>query len=111
MVMSLSALSLVQVLLSGMESRTMTHGLRSIHDAILVGAGTVRQDNPRYYQYCSHSAARKEKLGVYEFINVILHDSLRKLKPQRYLVTLEPLFPTCIHMFVLILYPLSATAS
>ncbi|CAM9228488.1 unnamed protein product [Pylaiella littoralis] len=36
-----------QVCLSGPESRTMTHGLRSIHDAILVGAGTVRQDNPR----------------------------------------------------------------
>ncbi|CAM9947983.1 unnamed protein product, partial [Hapterophycus canaliculatus] len=37
-----------QVFLSGSESRTMTHGLRSIHDAILVGAGTVRQDNPRF---------------------------------------------------------------
>eukprot|EP00903_Cladosiphon_okamuranus_P006781 g6609.t1 len=36
-----------QVFLSGSESQTMTHGLRSIHDAILVGAGTVRQDNPR----------------------------------------------------------------
>lgn len=37
-----------QVLLSGAESRAMTHGLRSVHDAILVGAGTIRQDNPRY---------------------------------------------------------------
>lgn len=36
-----------QVILSGTESRAMTHGLRSIHDAILVGAGTVRQDDPR----------------------------------------------------------------
>eukprot|EP00904_Undaria_pinnatifida_P009238 jgi/Undpi1/5444/HiC_scaffold_2.g00723.m1 len=44
---SISAADKSQVFLSGPESRTMTHGLRSIHDAILVGAGTVRQDNPR----------------------------------------------------------------
>ncbi|CAN0009776.1 unnamed protein product [Ectocarpus sp. 8 AP-2014] len=44
---SIAAADKSQVFLSGSESRTMTHGLRSIHDGILVGAGTVRQDNPR----------------------------------------------------------------
>lgn len=32
--------------LSGPESKTMTHYLRSHHDAILVGAGTFVADNP-----------------------------------------------------------------
>ncbi|KAJ1491721.1 dihydrofolate reductase-like domain-containing protein [Baffinella frigidus] len=34
------------VLLSGKESMHMTHTLRAAHDAILVGVGTVRNDDP-----------------------------------------------------------------
>lgn len=33
--------------ISGPESLTITHTLRATHDAIMVGAGTVCQDNPR----------------------------------------------------------------
>jgi 3,4-dihydroxy 2-butanone 4-phosphate synthase/GTP cyclohydrolase II len=33
--------------LSGPETLTLTHRLRSMHDAILVGVGTVASDNPR----------------------------------------------------------------
>jgi GTP cyclohydrolase II len=33
--------------LSGSQSMAMTHGLRALHDAILVGIGTVLADNPR----------------------------------------------------------------
>ncbi|MEE9248596.1 MAG: GTP cyclohydrolase II [Dehalococcoidia bacterium] len=32
--------------LSGPESRAMTHGIRAVHDTILVGIGTVITDNP-----------------------------------------------------------------
>lgn len=33
--------------LSGQESMIMTHTLRTLHDGILVGAGTVKNDNPQ----------------------------------------------------------------
>jgi riboflavin-specific deaminase-like protein len=33
--------------LSGSESNRLTHELRAVHDAILVGVGTVLSDNPR----------------------------------------------------------------
>lgn len=36
----------VQTALSGLESKAMTHYLRSKHDAILVGVGTAVADNP-----------------------------------------------------------------
>ncbi|KAI9189297.1 hypothetical protein H9P43_000728 [Blastocladiella emersonii ATCC 22665] len=35
------------IAISGGESFAMTHYIRHIHDAILVGVGTVRNDNPR----------------------------------------------------------------
>src|ERR1700760_2352675 len=35
-----------QTALSGPESKAMTHYLRSRHDAILIGEGTMRADNP-----------------------------------------------------------------
>ncbi|ORX95542.1 5-amino-6-uracil reductase-like protein [Clohesyomyces aquaticus] len=44
-----SSLSLspgVQTALSGPESKSMTHYLRSCHDAILIGVGTALADNP-----------------------------------------------------------------
>ena len=37
----------VSTALSGLEAKSMTHYLRLNHDAILVGAGTARADNPR----------------------------------------------------------------
>ncbi|KAJ8107794.1 hypothetical protein OPT61_g8617 [Boeremia exigua] len=36
----------VQTVLSGLESKSMTHYLRSKHDAILIGVGTAEADNP-----------------------------------------------------------------
>lgn len=42
----LSAAPGTQTLLSGPESKTMTHFLRSQHDAIIVGAGTALTDDP-----------------------------------------------------------------
>ena len=36
----------VQTVLSGPESKAMTHYLRSKHDAILIGVGTAEADNP-----------------------------------------------------------------
>lgn len=36
-----------QLILSGHESMQMTHSLRSIHDAILVGIGTALNDDPQ----------------------------------------------------------------
>jgi 2,5-diamino-6-(ribosylamino)-4(3H)-pyrimidinone 5'-phosphate reductase len=35
-----------QLILSGDESMAMTHRLRKAHDAVLVGVGTVLNDNP-----------------------------------------------------------------
>lgn len=37
----------VPTAISGAESLVVTHRMRSAHDAILVGAGTVRSDDPR----------------------------------------------------------------
>jgi hypothetical protein len=36
-----------QLILSGKESMVMTHWMRTIHDAILVGIGTARNDDPQ----------------------------------------------------------------
>ncbi|RUS18171.1 bacterial bifunctional deaminase-reductase [Endogone sp. FLAS-F59071] len=36
-----------QIILSGQESMIMTHRLRTVHDAIMVGIGTVLNDDPR----------------------------------------------------------------
>ncbi|MFW5796535.1 MAG: RibD family protein [Alkalispirochaeta sp.] len=44
---SLSATGGVKTKLSGPDSFVLTHALRSVHDAILVGIGTVRADDPR----------------------------------------------------------------
>lgn len=43
---SIAAVRGVPTLLSGPASMKMTHTLRTLHDAILVGIGTVLADNP-----------------------------------------------------------------
>ena len=44
------------LLLSGQESMVMTHALRALHDGILVGIGTVLNDNPSLtIRYVGHS--------------------------------------------------------
>lgn len=43
---SIAAVRGVPTLLSGRASLQMTHTLRTLHDAILVGVGTVVADNP-----------------------------------------------------------------
>ncbi|KAF9892391.1 hypothetical protein FE257_002168 [Aspergillus nanangensis] len=44
----ISLLPGMQTVLSGPEAKLMTHYLRSRHDAILIGVGTVLADNPGY---------------------------------------------------------------
>lgn len=36
-----------RALISGTESLVLTHAIRRVHDAILVGAGTIDRDNPK----------------------------------------------------------------
>ncbi|KAL0581090.1 2,5-diamino-6-(ribosylamino)-4(3H)-pyrimidinone 5'-phosphate reductase [Marasmius crinis-equi] len=36
-----------QLILSGKESMIMTHWMRTMHDAILIGIGTASNDNPQ----------------------------------------------------------------
>eukprot|EP00741_Cyanophora_paradoxa_P009634 tig00001545_g9332.t1 len=43
---SISARAGSQLILSGTDSMRMTHALRAMHDAILVGIGTLLADNP-----------------------------------------------------------------
>lgn len=46
---SLALIPGVQTVISGPESKAMTHYLRSRHDAILIGAGTAVADDPALY--------------------------------------------------------------
>lgn len=63
---SIAAVRGAPTLLSGAESMKMTHVLRTMHDAILVGIGTILADNPSlnarfaqgaYVRVCSLAAA------------------------------------------------------
>jgi len=55
-----------QLVLSGKESMVMTHWMRSMHDAILVGIGTALNDNPqlnaRHLPPLSYEGKRKYNL-------------------------------------------------
>ncbi|MBN2500391.1 MAG: RibD family protein [Anaerolineales bacterium] len=44
---SITAWRGIPLAISGAESYVLTHGLRGVHDCILVGIGTVLADNPR----------------------------------------------------------------
>lgn len=55
--------------ISGPESLRLTHALRSIHDAILVGGKTLSVDNPRlsnrlWPEECENNIARKQPLTI-----------------------------------------------
>ncbi|KAG8858870.1 2,5-diamino-6-(ribosylamino)-4(3H)-pyrimidinone 5'-phosphate reductase [Serendipita sp. 411] len=62
-----------QIILSGKESMFMTHWMRSMHDAILVGINTVINDNPQLNT--RHLPSRDE--GYPQPLPVILDTTLR----------------------------------
>ena len=50
--------------LTGLEARTAAHRLRSEHDAVLVGVGTVHSDNPRLSARVSRGKTARQPLRV-----------------------------------------------
>mmetsp|Transcript_23139 Transcript_23139/g.50150 ORF Transcript_23139/g.50150 Transcript_23139/m.50150 type:complete len:349 (-) Transcript_23139:129-1175(-) len=69
--------------LSGEESLLLTHGLRSIHDAILVGGNTFAVDNPRLsIRLWPHKKKSREKNGnhTYQPKPVVLDTELTSLR-------------------------------
>ncbi|BGO96884.1 hypothetical protein RTG_00327 [Rhodotorula toruloides ATCC 204091] len=61
-----------QLLLSGQESMTLTHRLRQLHDSILVGVGTVINDDPQLTARIPHLLPKKDQP-----LPIILDSSLR----------------------------------
>lgn len=66
--------------LSGPESGRLTHRLRSLHDAILVGVGTVLSDNPRLTVRGMRGPSPQP----------VILDSRLRTPPDAYLVTQHP---------------------
>ncbi|KAJ8296729.1 2,5-diamino-6-ribosylamino-4(3H)-pyrimidinone 5'-phosphate reductase [Rhodotorula toruloides] len=61
-----------QLLLSGQESMTLTHRLRQLHDSILVGVGTVINDDPQLTARIPHLLPLKDQP-----LPIVLDSSLR----------------------------------
>ncbi|OBZ79045.1 2,5-diamino-6-ribosylamino-4(3H)-pyrimidinone 5'-phosphate reductase [Grifola frondosa] len=53
-----------QLALSGRESMVMTHWMRTMHDAILVGIGTALNDDPQLNSTCAVSGLMDARLTV-----------------------------------------------
>ncbi|KZP28804.1 bacterial bifunctional deaminase-reductase [Athelia psychrophila] len=67
-----------QLILSGKESMLMTHWMRTMHDAILIGIGTALNDNPQLNT--RHLPPRAATEGRYHLPRPVILDSHCRLK-------------------------------
>jgi 2,5-diamino-6-(ribosylamino)-4(3H)-pyrimidinone 5'-phosphate reductase len=68
-----------QLILSGRESMIMTHWMRTMHDAILVGIGTALNDDPQLNT--RHLPPRPPIGGRYHLPRPVILDSYLRLSP------------------------------
>uniref|UniRef100_A0A0W0F1R9 2,5-diamino-6-ribosylamino-4(3H)-pyrimidinone 5'-phosphate reductase n=1 Tax=Moniliophthora roreri TaxID=221103 RepID=A0A0W0F1R9_MONRR len=74
-----------QLILSGKESMVMTHWMRTMHDAILIGIGTASNDNPqlntRHLPSRPSNPAKNGHDNPYHLPRPIILDSTLRLSP------------------------------
>uniref|UniRef100_A0A7S1D192 Bacterial bifunctional deaminase-reductase C-terminal domain-containing protein n=1 Tax=Cyclophora tenuis TaxID=216820 RepID=A0A7S1D192_CYCTE len=85
------------LVLSGPDSLLMTHGLRSIHDAILVGGSTLLVDNPRLSNRLWGSRQHQQQQQQHQPIPVVLDTNLQSVTKLGALRKAKNILVCCSH--------------